>query len=702
MFSQSEFDSLEILAENAPNDSIELSHISKLVRNSINNKDLVKETKYFKRLRFFLENHTSNKILVSGYEISARLYLLKEQYDSSIYYYTKTADFFNKNYNLDSYIEYMNKAAYYYTFLGKHDKAAKILIENLKIAEKKNLKIQHTHTLIFLGFAVRNSDRQKSLYYFTKYLNNVADTTDEYFSVALSEIGNLHTIQQNYTKARFFLHRALKIRLLRGNGAMIAYSYNDIATTYMYTEEWEKALKYQKKCFAIEKKMQNIWSLSHGLTNLANIHTNLGNLDLAEKKLDESLSYAHKIKLKPTYQRVYYHRYKLFREKKLFEKALESFELASAYSDSIDRNEVDRQIADLDKKYHTEKKEAEIKLLQIGKEVDNAIIQRQRIVGSAGALVIILITISSVVFFRGRQIQKHANQKLAEQNFEINQQREEIQSIANNLSQTNSYLESANKQVSIKNKHITDSIKYASRIQTAVLPSSELFEENFNDYFILFKPRDLVSGDFYWAQKANDNLLFAAADCTGHGVPGAFVSMLGISFLNEISQRKELKTPAQMLNELRLRVKSSLHQTESNRTESKDGMDIALCMLHSETGILQYSGAYNPLYIMRNHEIIEIKATRNPIGVFIKEKSFVNHEIQVQKGDVLYTFSDGYMDQFGGEGEMRLTAKRFKEILLSVSNEKVSKQKLILENEFNKWRGDNDQIDDVLILGVEI
>ena len=247
---------------------------------------------------------------------------------------------------------------------------------------------------------------------------------------------------------------------------------------------------------------------------------------------------------------------------------------------------------------------------------------------------------------------------------------------------------------------ITDSINYAKKIQNAIFPSLDLFKNNFLDYFIFFKPLDVVSGDFYWAKKINEHFIFVAADCTGHGVPGAFVSMLGISLLNEICTRKEVTTANQVLDILREEIKISLNQnSESKRQE---GMDIAFCVLNTKTNVLQFAGANNPLYLFRNNELVEYKANKQPIGIYRKEKPFTNYEIQLEKGDKIYIFSDGYIDQFGGKKNKKFMKKNFKNLLYKIQNEDMNIQKEILENQFRNWKGEIKQIDDVLVMGVKI
>lgn len=250
-------------------------------------------------------------------------------------------------------------------------------------------------------------------------------------------------------------------------------------------------------------------------------------------------------------------------------------------------------------------------------------------------------------------------------------------------------------------KLLKDSVNYAEKIQDAVLPLQELLNDVFPEYFILYKPKDIVSGDFYWIKRIKNFVYVVAADCTGHGVPGAFMSMLGITLLNEIITKSSLDNPDQILNSLRKKVKTSLKQT-GEVMEQKDGMDIAICMINTENLHLQYAGAHNPLYIFRNNELIEFKGDRQPIAIHIKETDFKNHQIDLQKGDAIYIFSDGYYDQFGGNGNKKFMVRQFKQLLENINQKPMNEQHDILNNTFGDWKGDNDQIDDVLVIGMRI
>jgi len=265
----------------------------------------------------------------------------------------------------------------------------------------------------------------------------------------------------------------------------------------------------------------------------------------------------------------------------------------------------------------------------------------------------------------------------------------------------NTELRTQKEKVTKQNLEITESIRYARRIQEAILPSEQMFEDNFKDFLIFFKPKNIVSGDFYFLRKINDYVVLAAVDCTGHGVPGAFMSMLGMAFLNDIVRQKEVTKASQILELLRENVKQSLNQT-GKKGEQKDGMDMAVCVINTKTKKLQFSGAHNPLIIIRNNELTEFKGDRMPVGIHRKEKEFTNHEYTLLKDDKLYVYSDGFADQLSGENHTKYKSKRFKEFLLSTSNKPMKEQKELLQQECATWKGSYKQIDDVVVIGVKI
>ncbi len=307
-----------------------------------------------------------------------------------------------------------------------------------------------------------------------------------------------------------------------------------------------------------------------------------------------------------------------------------------------------------------------------------------------------------------------ANQEIIFSNLQLEKQKDEITNQKN--------------EIENKNKDITSSINYASRIQMALLPPIDIMQDLLSESFVFYKPRDIVSGDFYWLRQKGKYIVIAAADCTGHGVPGAFMSMLGVSYLNEIVSRIRLSKASAILDELRDKVKTSLHQ-KGRENDTQDGMDIALCVINTETLVMDYAGAHTPLYIIRNSsdedpfnviatdnvqnphykytsegecKLLQIKANKMPIGIYPREKKFESKRIQLVNNDIIYLFSDGFMDQFGGENSEKFKSKRFKKLLMDIQVNPMPKQKEILADTFGKWKGKNMQIDDILVIGAKI
>jgi len=258
------------------------------------------------------------------------------------------------------------------------------------------------------------------------------------------------------------------------------------------------------------------------------------------------------------------------------------------------------------------------------------------------------------------------------------------------------------KQIEQQKLNITDSIHYASRIQNALLPPAEELEQLFPSYFIYNKPKDIVSGDYYWVSTRDSQVVLAMADCTGHGVPGAFMSIMGINLLNEIVSRTEVLTANLVLNELRDQLVRLLRQ-KGDKDEAKDGMEMALCVIDYDNHALQYSGAFRPMYLIRNKQLHVIKGDRMPIGIYYDEEvPFTNNEVPFEKDDIIYLFTDGYVDQIGGGSRKTFRSKRFKQLLLNIHQMPVNKQKAILEQVHDEWRDGSEQIDDITIMGIRL
>jgi len=263
----------------------------------------------------------------------------------------------------------------------------------------------------------------------------------------------------------------------------------------------------------------------------------------------------------------------------------------------------------------------------------------------------------------------------------------------------NILLRSQRDQIAYQKKHITDSIQYAKKIQAAILPSLELFTDRL-EHFVLFKPRDIVSGDFYWVDEVDDNLIIIAADCTGHGVPGAFMSMLGVSLLNEIILNQGITQPDEILNRLRDQIIIALKQDPESKI--KDGMDMTVCVLDRSRKKLLYSGAENPLCHISDGKLNLVRADKMPVAIHEIMDPFTLHEVNLKEGDTFYTFSDGYADQFGGPKQKKFMSRNFRNLLLTVQDLPMLEQGRRIDEVFEEYRSETDQVDDVVVIGVRV
>jgi serine phosphatase RsbU (regulator of sigma subunit) len=301
------------------------------------------------------------------------------------------------------------------------------------------------------------------------------------------------------------------------------------------------------------------------------------------------------------------------------------------------------------------------------------------------------------------------NNEIATLSQKFNSMIEELESYYNELEQKvkdrTAEVVRQKEEIEVKNKHIMDSIHYAKRIQNAILPPDTYVKQLLPKSFVLYRPKDIVSGDFYWMTKKSNLAMYAAVDCTGHGVPGAFMSIVGHNQLNYAVDVKKARNANEILDYLNEGVVETLREKgKVGRSSVKDGMDLALCVIDYKNMKLQFSGANNPLCLVRNNEMIQIKGNRQAIGGGFYEElpKFTNHEMDLQKGDILYTFSDGYPDQFGGHDGRKFMVKKFRELLLAIHKEPIEDQEKILNDRLEEWRGKEEQVDDILVIGVKI
>jgi serine phosphatase RsbU (regulator of sigma subunit) len=484
----------------------------------------------------------------------------------------------------------------------------------------------------------------------------------------------------------------------------IAVGYGNVGTVNFFLGNYEQSLEYHLKSVELHLKIHNKDGLAHSYSNISDTYAVMADSTASSEEqrmlyLNEAVRYGHKsLEIAKEIDAIYVENfvagtlkdvYKMLGD---YKTSLEYADLFISTRDSMFNEEKIDAIQEMQTKYETEKKQQQIELQESQIAARDAEIRQQKMFRNAlGAGFFLIVLIVVIIIYAYIQKRK-ANSKIMEQNEMILEANEELKVL--------------NEAVSQQNHEIIDSISYAERIQAAMLPPDSYVTELLHENFIFYKPRDIVSGDFYWIRQVNRFIVLVAADCTGHGVPGALMSMLGISYLNEIIQRREITLANQVLNELRKQIKYSLRQ-HGDPEEAKDGIDLALCVLDLKNSTMQYSGANNHLYLIRDTDgeprLMEYKADRMPLGYYHgKDKAFTNHDIPLEQGDTFYLFSDGFVDQQGGKDNKRFLSKNFKSLLLEMNDLPMHDQRNILDKKLSDWMGSNPQTDDILVIGVRV
>ncbi len=512
-------------------------------------------------------------------------------------------------------------------------------------------------------------------------------------TLCLKEIGDIYYEKGDLEKAIDYSEQVLQINKQSKNWQGYANSLSSIGKIYFQSAEFQLSDKYLTEALSIKDSLNDNTEKASILRHLGLIDLKLGNLAQSEKNLKKGLDFAIKQNLKEEVKESYLALSEYFEKTNNNSSALNYYKLYINLKDSLNS----QKINELELQYNFDKEQRIKEFNQRQKDLEQkAKLQRQKILTWVFIGGFIFTLLLAYVIFKNLQRKKKTNQLLTKQKQEIENQRDEIEA-------QRDFVTKQRDQIALQNTIITDSIEYAKRIQTALLPQEKFMKKVLSDYFVFMKPKNIVSGDFYWVSEKNNKVIIVVADCTGHGVPGAFMSMLGVAFLNEIVNKNDILEPDQILSQLRTSIIESLHQ-EYGILGSKDGMDLALCIIDNAALKLKYAGAYNPCIIIRNNEIYELQPDKMPIGIHaVKvDKEFTNKDFDLQKDDIIYLFTDGYIDQFGGETGQKYRQKPFRELLLKIASKDMSKQKDMLEKTMKKWQADRSQLDDMMIMGIKI
>jgi serine phosphatase RsbU (regulator of sigma subunit)/tetratricopeptide (TPR) repeat protein len=551
-------------------------------------------------------------------------------------------------------------------------------VEGLRIAEKcEDLESQGFANML-IGFIYFNlGDTNQVLPYYFKSLDIRLELGDQYdIGYSYSYLGNFYQSTQQYDSALHYHNEALNHRLLSGDKRSIADSYLLIGSTYLNKKDYEKAMDHFQKALLQYAEIKDKKRLAETYRNFAEVYLAQGNTVDAENFLlqanelaKETGSIDNMIQISDKLSMVNY----------LEGNYKEAYDYLRYHITTTKETSGESKYRDIVKNILEYKNEQEKKIKQQEYEQNQ---ERQSLIVMVVSGILILVIVFLVFVFNRLKVTRKQKEIIAFRKVQVDRAYQELGS---------------------KNKEILDSINYAKRIQSAILPSDDVIQSKFKEVFVLYLPKDIVAGDFYWLEQKDNKLLFAVADCTGHGVPGAMVSVVCNNSLNRSVHEYGLVRPNEILDKTRELVVNEF--AKSVNTSMMDGMDIALCSLdaNDEKGVsLAYAGANNPLWVLRNNAtaVEEHSADKQPIGKTEHAKSFKTTDLQLEDGDTIYLFSDGYADQFGGERGKKLKKKQLRELILSMKGKSLSDQKKQLHEFFLKWQGDLEQIDDVCIMGV--
>ncbi len=625
--------------------------------------------------------------------------------------YKKAAEYYEKSLQLRIEIKDEDAQARSHLNLGntrwrlqEYEKALNDFLAALKYYETKKNKADEADIFNNIGLIYLD---QKIYSKAAKHFDNAREiykTTDDHKRLGgvYANLGTVYNLTHKLDSAEYCFIQSRKeyaeINDQNGN----AISSTNLGEVYLKKEEYDKAIENFEMGVATAKKEGFDYLLNSANLGLGSAYLKVGRANEAIPLLLKAKTAIELSNSNNNLDVAYELLADAYSQTGNYKEALNYHVKYSDVKDSVaNKNSTDR-LAEMEAKFENHKQEKEnlIQKAQLAEQqvtIQTGKMQRNLFILAGIALLIVI-----VIVYRSYRRKKQSNELLAEQKLQILEANEELNQTNEEIMAQRDQIESQKMIVEEKNASITASINYAQRIQRALLHDENQTNTDLPDHFILFKPRDIVSGDFYWNKRIGDYWYVACADCTGHGVPGAFMSMLGVAYLNEITGGQEVLEPSVILNKLRDKVILELAQ-KGRMEDSKDGMDIALIRYNFKTQELQYSGAHNPLYFIQNGELEVIKATKRPIGYFRKMKDFENHSITLDSDTTAYLFSDGYADQFGGPEDGKFGYRQLKDLLVNNYQNPLDAQKQLLSDRFEAWKsqGSDGQIDDVCLIGIQ-
>lgn len=624
----------------------------------------------------------NNKDKTFFYHQVAAGFYMQDNYDAARIYYSKALEFAKLTKSKELLAKELSALGNVYRLQDKNTIALNFLFQATALYRDLNQPKNIAHNLALIGDLNRVIDQPKDA---LKFLNealaiSIQNNYPNEEAFCYSSIGSVYQGQKKYDRAKVNYEQGLKIAQSVNDTSRIVdflYSIGDMMVEQNHLTE---ALDYFNRALEIDKRSGEQY-------NLALCYSGLSEVALKQKEYKTSVEYGLKsfelgksLTAPGICSDAAEVIYKAYFGSGDYKNAFLYLKLQKELHDSTANLSQLKQQAQMEFNFINAYKEKQDSIIRAEKQRQRDLVQaaksrQQEALVVAGVIAVITAVLIIIVIFRSYRKERNSRQI-------INQQKTIVEE---------------------KNKEILDSINYAKKIQEAIIPSSIEMSNVFPQHFVLLLPRDIVSGDFYWIGSKLNYVFVAVADCTGHGVPGGFMSMLGTALLNEIINEKEIYEPADILDLLKFKIIMALRQSE-NVNEAKDGMDIALCRIDKTTNELTFSGANNSMHLLRCERLIELKGDKQPIGIshFNTTQQFIQQSLTLQKGDLIYLFTDGYPDQFGGELGKKFKYKKLEELLISIHHKEMNEQLLLLEKVHKDWKGNLDQVDDICILGIKI
>lgn len=629
-----------------------------------------------------------------GYELMrmnkdnlAMVHFNQAEYDSALVYFIESLKLSKKTGNIKTMGGALGNIGSVYYSKSNYPMAIKFQLKSLRLAElcSDTTVIINTNYNIASIYSMQGENK-KALNHYLKSIEISHRLGKNYprtylYSALASKYFDLVEIDKCIEYNLIALEEALKHNDVRMQGVI----YGNLGMAYLDVKDYSKAAINLEKGLKIATAMADNYTIGNLYISLGLLAMEQSNYSKAEKDFQVALEINKSNGVVEFEKQTEKHLANLYEKWGKRDKAYEHLKKHMQLKDSLSNVENQKKLIWQEINYGFEKKKAisdkehELEIKQKEEKAASEKAKQNIIIFSVSIMLIVVAVFSVFLYNRFKVTQK--------------------QKIIIELKERETHLQK--EIIEEKHKEITDSINYAERIQRSFLATKDLLDENLNDYFILFKPKDVVSGDFYWASKLNNgDFAFVTADSTGHGVPGAIMSLLNITSLEKAIERTN--NPAEILNKTRTTIIERLKK-DGSKDGGKDGMDCSLILLNESKTKLDVAAANNPVWIIRNKEVIEIKPDKMPVGKHDKDQeSFTLHEMEVKSGDLIYTLTDGFPDQFGGLKGKKFMSKRLKELLLQISEEPLQKQRQILEETFVAWVGDLEQIDDVTIVGIKI